>query len=318
VLNGLDLFSGIGGLTLALNPWVRPVAYCENDRFAQGVLLSRMSQGQLPRAPIWDDVRTLTGCLVGPNVDIIYGGFPCQDLSVAGAGAGLDGERSGLVSHVFRLARECRPRFLFLENVPALAVRGLDRLLLELHALGFDARWTIVSAAEMGAPHLRERIWILAHARSERIRVESKPEPGGSGTPEPILDGQKDPNTQSVGWIEGRPESEPSRRTQSDITRSILSDSCSEGRQRWLDAKEAWQAFALGGGGGGGGGGGVWPSWLPQPAICRGADGTAHRVDALRGLGNSVVPIAAREAFIRLSGVRRASEVNAVQPKENE
>ncbi len=162
-LNGLDLFSGIGGIGLALGPWVRTVAYCEQDRYAQGVLLSRMRSGDLDRAPIWNDVRTLRGDML-PPIDIIFGGFPCQDLSVAGTGAGLAGERSGLVFEIFRLARECRPRFIFLENVPALAVRGLDRVLLELNALGYDARWTIVSAAEVGAPHLRERIWILAHA----------------------------------------------------------------------------------------------------------------------------------------------------------
>lgn len=92
MLNGLDLFSGIGGLTLALAPWVRPVAYCENDRYAQSVLLSRISSGDLPNAPIWDDVRTLKAWDI-PNVDIVYGGFPCQDVSVAGARAGLDGER---------------------------------------------------------------------------------------------------------------------------------------------------------------------------------------------------------------------------------
>lgn len=167
-INGLDLFSGIGGIGVALSPWVRVVAYCERDPYAQSVLLSRMQSGDIDCAPIWDDVQTLQGVHL-PPIDIIFGGFPCQDLSVAGAGAGLAGERSGLVFEIFRLARECRPRFIFLENVPALAVRGLDRVLLGLDALGYDARWTIVSAAEVGAPHLRERIWILAHANDARL-----------------------------------------------------------------------------------------------------------------------------------------------------
>src|SRR5690606_10421534 len=128
MLRGLDLFSGIGGLTLALAPWVRPVAYCENDRYATAVLLSRMRTGDLPCAPIWDDVRTLRGDML-PSVDIIYGGFPCQDISCAGRGAGLAGGRSGLFFEIARLARELRPRFVFLENVPAITTRGLGDVL---------------------------------------------------------------------------------------------------------------------------------------------------------------------------------------------
>lgn len=113
MLNGLDLFSGIGGLTIALEPWVRPIAYCENDRYAQSVLLSRMRSGEIATAPIWDDVRTLRGDLFRDGVDIISGGFPCQDISVAGTGKGLAGERSGLFFEIVRLARELRPKFIF-------------------------------------------------------------------------------------------------------------------------------------------------------------------------------------------------------------
>ena len=171
MLNGLDLFSGIGGITLALEPWVWPVAYCENDRHAQAVLFSRMAEGRLPLGPVWDDVRTLRGSMCGP-VDIIYGGFPCQDISIAGLGAGLEGERSGLFFEIIRLARELRPRFVFLENVPAITLRGLDRVLLEFTALGYDCRWTVVSAAEVGAPHLRERWFLLAHANGSGLREQ--------------------------------------------------------------------------------------------------------------------------------------------------
>lgn len=174
VLNGLDLFSGIGGLSIALEPWVRTVAYCERDRYAQGVLLSRQREGRLNRAPIWDDVTTLRGNLLGA-VDIITGGFPCQDISAAGLKRGLGGERSGLVFEIFRLVRECRPRFIFLENVPDIVFRGLDRILLDLHAMGFDARWTVVSAAEVGADHFRERWFLAAHSHRERIQAG----PGG-------------------------------------------------------------------------------------------------------------------------------------------
>ena len=87
MLNGLDLFSGIGGLTVALKRWVEPVAYCEIDQYAQGVLLSRMASGELPVAPIWDDIRTFSDKELSAEVEIIYGGFPCQDISVAGHGS---------------------------------------------------------------------------------------------------------------------------------------------------------------------------------------------------------------------------------------
>src|SRR5216684_4770914 len=121
---GLDLFSGIGGITKALEGYVQPVAYCENDRYAQGVLLSRMANGDLPNAPIWSDILTLRGAMLPRTPEIIYGGFPCQDISVAGRGKGLDGERSGLFFEIIRLVGEIRPRFVFLENVAAITVRG--------------------------------------------------------------------------------------------------------------------------------------------------------------------------------------------------
>lgn len=169
---GLDLFSGIGGLTLALGDYVRPVAYCENDRYAQGVLLSRMSDGSLPRAPIWDDVRTLRPGMLGTKPDIIYGGFPCQDISIAGPGVGLEGQRSRLFFEIVRLCGDIRPRFVFLENTPAITVRGLDRVLLELASLGYDCRWTVVSAGSVGAVHLRERWFLLGYANQEQRNIQ--------------------------------------------------------------------------------------------------------------------------------------------------
>lgn len=162
-MNGLDLFSGIGGIGIALEPWVRTVAYCERDRYAQGVLLSRMQSGDIDAAPIWDDVTTLRGDML-PRIDFIGGGFPCQDLSVAGLGKGLAGERSGLFFEIVRLVKECKPRFVFLENVPAIRTRGLSTVLAELTALGYDCRWTTISAASTGAPHKRDRWFLLAYS----------------------------------------------------------------------------------------------------------------------------------------------------------
>lgn len=166
MINGLDLFSGVGGISLGLSPWVRTTAYCEADRYCQATLLSRMESEEIDRAPIWDDVRTLKAENLPRKIDIIFGGFPCQDISVAGNGAGLEGERSGLFFEVVRLIGEFRPKFIFLENVPDITLRGLERVLLELTALGYDCRWTIVSAAQLGAVHLRERWFLLGHSNS--------------------------------------------------------------------------------------------------------------------------------------------------------
>src|SRR3990167_726338 len=173
MLNGLDLFSGIGGITIALKEWVIPVAYCESERYAIGVLLSRMQEGKLPVAPIWDDVRTLKGARFHGLVDIIYGGFPCQDISNAGTGKGLEGKRSGLFYEIVRLVDEIRPKFIFLENVPAIRTRGADKVIGELARLRYDARWITLSACDVGANHKRERWWLLAHTmRGQQWRKE--------------------------------------------------------------------------------------------------------------------------------------------------
>lgn len=178
-MNGLDLFSGIGGLTLGLQDWVRPVAYCEIDPFARGVLFSRMAEGRLPRTPVWDDVRTLVGKNLAP-IDIVYGGFPCQDISTAGNRAGLGGERSGLYREIMRLAGEIRPGFVFLENVAAIRPHAW-RVVQDLAGLGYDCRWAALSAAEVGAPHKRNRWWLLA-ADSDRLNIWQQP--GGERTDE--------------------------------------------------------------------------------------------------------------------------------------
>src|SRR5690606_10090066 len=115
---------GYGGIDLALRDWVRPILYCEIEHYAQAILVSRMDDQSLPFAPIWDDVTTLDGSLFKGLVDIVYGGFPCQDISVAGKGAGLDGERSGLFREIIRICKEASPTFIFLENVPAIRTRG--------------------------------------------------------------------------------------------------------------------------------------------------------------------------------------------------
>ncbi len=133
----LDLFSGIGGFSLGLH-WagMRTVAFCEAAPFARGVLARHW-----PGVPLYDDIRTLSGPRLRadgvPRPDLLCGGFPCQDTSLAGRGAGIEGVRSGLWSHMARLVRECRPHWVVAENVPGLRGRGADRVLAELEAAGY-------------------------------------------------------------------------------------------------------------------------------------------------------------------------------------
>jgi DNA (cytosine-5)-methyltransferase 1 len=161
----LALFAGAGGGILGglLLGW-RTVCAVEIDPYCRRVLLARQRDGILAPFPIWDDVRTFDGTPWRGHVDVISGGFPCQDISVAGKGAGLSGARSGLWSEFARVIREVRPRFVFVENSPMLVGAGLDRVLADLAALGFDARWGVFSACAVGAPHVRERLFLVADA----------------------------------------------------------------------------------------------------------------------------------------------------------
>ena len=160
----LDLFSGIGGFSLGLerSGGFQTVAFCEIEPFPRRVLAHHW-----PEVPCYDDIRTLTAARLasdGIAVDAICGGFPCQDISNAGLRAGIEGERSGLWSEYARLIGEIRPRYVFVENVAALLGRGMGRVLGDLSAIGYDAEWRIISAADVGAPHKRERVWIIAYS----------------------------------------------------------------------------------------------------------------------------------------------------------
>jgi len=164
----LDLFSGIGAFSLGLErAGFETVAFCEIDPFARRVLAKHW-----PEVPCYDDVRSLTAARLaadGIRPDVICGGFPCQDISVAGRGAGIAGERSGLWQEFARLIGELRPSFVIVENVGALSVRGLVTVLGDLASCGFDAEWETVSASRVGAPHARERLWILAYSNGEGL-----------------------------------------------------------------------------------------------------------------------------------------------------
>ena len=162
-----SLFSGIGGLEYGLEAGLaaagvptRTLWQVEQNDYARAVLARHW-----PHAERHTDVRDITASSVAP-VDLICGGFPCQDISTAGKGAGLAGERSGLFFEMARIVRELRPRIVVLENVPAITTRGLDVVLGTLAALGYDARWGGLRASEVGAPHRRER-WFCVAWRAE-------------------------------------------------------------------------------------------------------------------------------------------------------
>ena len=181
-----SLFSGIGGLDLGLE-WAgfETKWFCEIEEFPQKVLKQHW-----PEVPIYNDVREITADTVIP-VDVIAGGFPCQDISWAGIGRGIDynlseqeGTRSGLWWEMWRVIRNLRPRYVIAENVPALTHRGLDIVLGSLAEIGYDAEWQTISAASVGAPHIRERVFIVAYPSGERAGRRSRiiqEANGGSG-----------------------------------------------------------------------------------------------------------------------------------------
>jgi len=165
----LALFAGAGGGILGgrILGW-RTRCAVELDPYCRGILLARQRDGILEPFPIWDDVRTFDGRPWRGEIDVVSGGFPCQDISISGGGAGIDGERSGLWGDMARIVREVRPRYVFVENSPVLTSRGLGRVLGDLAELRFSCEWIVLGARHAGAPHKRDRIWIMAHARRRR------------------------------------------------------------------------------------------------------------------------------------------------------
>lgn len=164
-LRELALFAGAGGGILGgkLLGW-RTICAVERDAYAAQVLAQRQNDGILEPFPIWSEVCSFDGRPWRGLVDIVSGGFPCQDISCAGRGAGIDGEKSGLWKEMSRIIGEVRPEYVFLENSPLLTRRGLGTVLGDLAEMGFDAEWGVLGASDIGASHKRERIWIMAYA----------------------------------------------------------------------------------------------------------------------------------------------------------
>lgn len=196
-MNELALFAGAGGGILGgkLLGW-RTVCAVEIEPYPASVLAARQNDGILPPFPIWDDVCTFDGRPWRGIIDVVSGGFPCQDISAAGKGAGIAGERSGLWAEMARIICEVGPRFVFVENSPRLCSRGLEVVLRDLAKLGYDAEWGVLGAGSLGAPHDRERVWVLARNSNGNYEPEEQEIPRRR---RPIA------NTSRAGWWRAEP-----------------------------------------------------------------------------------------------------------------
>ena len=283
----LSLFAGIGGFDLGLErAGMQTVAFCEINPFARRVLAQHW-----PEVPCHDDIRTLSADWLAENglwPDVICGGFPCQDISLAGKGAGIRGERSGFWREYARLIGEIRPRYVIVENVAALLGRGLGDVLGDLAALGYDAEWHCIPASHVGAPHRRDRVWVVAYpavmfgygceyntgSRSEG--PVSFPEFGNSGRHADVADANGVHG--GSGWKGGPdPGCEGEYLTEQAFCHTYRPRlEIGEG-QRSNARQEQPAAFGTN-----------W--WSAEPDVGRVAHGVPSRVDRLRSLGNAVVP----------------------------
>ena len=262
----LDLFAGIGGFTLGLErAGFETAAFCEIEPYAQKVLAKNW-----PEVPIYDDVRTITADRLatdGIEVDVITGGFPCQDISVAGQQAGIaDGTRSGLWSECARLIGELRPRYAIFENVTNLlnGERGawFKRVLWDISALGYDAEWHCIPASSIGAHHHRDRVWIVAYLRYNESRRKSER-----------------PYNQLINSAEAgkRSEARYGFTDSGEVLADTDSTQCKGGSLSF--GIQSQHANIIGASG-----------WRTEPDVGRVANGVPSRSHRLKCLGNAVVP----------------------------
>jgi DNA (cytosine-5)-methyltransferase 1 len=252
----LDLFSGIGGFSLGLEATggFETVAFCEIEPYPIAVLKKHW-----PNIPVYKDVKTLTKERLdadGIFVDVICGGFPCQDISLAGKGAGIAGERSGLWFEFHRLIKEIKPKVIIAENVSALRSRGLEEVLRSLFEIGYDAEWHCIPASAVGAPHRRDRIWIVAYPNTQFGRGEQSIGVSSSGKTWDKFGGSHSDVANASGKRLQRDEWQRQAGTQEQPSGHFT--------------KCSW--------------------WDIEPNVGRMADGVSHRAHRLRALGNAVVP----------------------------
>jgi len=278
-LRELALFAGAGGGILGghLLGW-KTVCAVEWEPYAACILAARQNDGILPPFPIWDDVQTFDGTKWRGLVDVVSGGFPCQDISSAGKGAGIDGKRSSMWKHMARIIGEVRPRFAFVENSPLLVGRGAAMVIGDLAEMGYDAQWCIVSASDCGAPHQRDRFWLVAYSTELQCN------------------GVND----NAGIIM---ESEQVSESGNDCGSEHMADTASQRQQgsgqSWFGSDpagsregEADHAFAKR----------VGHIWGIESPVGRVADGVAARMDRLKAIGNGQVSIVAATAWRILTG----------------
>lgn len=328
----LALFTGAGGGILGgyLLGW-ETVCAVEFERYRIECLLQRQKDGILGRFPIWDDIRTFDGKPWRDRVDIVTGGFPCQDISLAGKGAGITGERSGLWREMARVVGEVRPRFVFVENSPALLVRGFGVVAGDLVEMGYDLRWCVLGADDAGAPHRRKRIWILAYLPSKQCREagkfceQSKERTSGSGEilsnsdtarlekweseSENIKQKQQTIIGNSINWWDTDPADLPDadefndddsgygageirKSKQAEIQHNIPNTGQINTRSSEKLRQTEKTPFQSTGQNR------IRPT---QSRLGRVAHGVAHRVDRLKAIGDGQVPAVAAIAFIILS-----------------
>ena len=286
-LNTFHLFAGAGGGILAdLLLGHNPIGACEIESYPRDVLLSRQRDGILPTFPIWDDVCTLDGKPWRGTVDVLCGGFPCQDISVAGKGEGITGERSGLWKEYARLIGEMRPRFVFAENSPLLRTRGLGVVLEDLAALGYNARWGIIGAGAVSAPHKRDRMWVLAYTSQQGLEG---------------FNGNSSTEQSEESWIghagakscNGFWHTDPAEilYTEGEGRGTLRDGEKAEGGVSGINAQHTSERGVPAQNG----------ECKTKPLVGRVVDGVANRVDRLKAIGNGQVPQCAAVAFNILS-----------------
>jgi DNA (cytosine-5)-methyltransferase 1 len=280
VVNELALFAGAGGGILggALLGW-RCICAVEINEYCRKILMQRQDDGILQPFPVWDDIRSFDGRPWRGVVDVVSGGFPCQDISTAGQTRrrdGIKGSRSGLWAEMARVIREVEPRFVFVENSPALLFRGLGDVLGDLADMGFDARWCVLGAGAVGAPHRRERIWILANVSYARGSDSLRYAAGRS----------------SASWAPGAlvANADVQRREKGGSEFGTVSeDVCKTGcRDRHVGGVAGYRS----------------QSWPREPDVERVADGVAFGVDRLTAIGNGQVPRVVARAWRVLTELR--------------
>ena len=311
-LNELALFAGAGGGILGgkLLNW-RTVCAVELNEYARSVLMARQNDGLLEPFPIWDDVRTFDGRPWRGIVDVVSGGFPCQDISAANAKAsGIAGERSGLWREMARIVGEVRPRLVLVENSPMLVGRGLGLVVGDLAAMGYDSRWGVVGAWHAGAPHKRDRIWILAYSEllERQIALSARREAGmegrgaserGQGASAVAGCGGVLADSTGLGRRQGRKGRLGSGGAgEREQTFQAVADAASERRAEAGELRHGESAQRTRGSGS--------PRqsdwWKAEPELGRVAHGVADFVDRIHAIGNGQVPAVVRLAFAVLSG----------------